>query len=1187
MNNAVNPALQQKVRIWKDRLTDLSKRNHLLYFKPVKPPTIEISPESIEIVFEAFTGEEPRSLPIDELKTRQVGVERKKSLKKLRKETNSSLKEKGISSLFITFGTLTWNIAEKSKELITSPIFLIPVELRKTPRKEEYILCSAGEEFSLNPVLVQKLSSDYGIALAESELDQSPGYKALLNRVCQVFADCPNWKVENTAYISLFQMPKAAMIQDINHLENNEEIVRQHPILHALAGNWTAYESAVPKTINARELDERTDPELVFQLLEADSSQQEVIEAAKVGASFVVQGPPGTGKSQTIVNLIAELMGAGKRILLVSEKETALEVVFNRFKDCGLGDTCLNLHHRATTNKKTFYEQLSRVANQLSQRPTLRTQGSFFEKLYRCRQLLHEHSLRLHQKHQPLNQSAFELYGALLNLERAKIPSIEFNISNIKEWSTVQLLDAKELLRNLSIFSQFFFENQITVWARSQLKEFSFEMRSKFLVSIDDLSQAIQVAESAKVRLKEILGGEIANTLSGLKTIHSATDHIAAVPSLVPEGWFQGMDVNSLHGIFCDLQWNIESLRNNPLRNKYSSTLLDLDLTILLERYLKHRGIFRVLRCTYWHDRKEILSCRKVRGRVSDRDLVSDLKTALDLQKLRNTLRDSNHPARVAFKSFFSTDEPDLNSIQKSLSWLINLQKYEFNFEKLVVAISSPKHRQELEELREKLKTSQQEIEVGFNFLLNYFPQEFVESLKIKSLEELQEFLNAARDEVEIFEDWLAYQRLIERMEALGAGPFLSKLRESKIPPNLWYPILERGVYKNWLQYIHSNSPKLRNFYSHLHEQVVQEFSELDCQQYEIARERLQQLHSERWQEWSKQPMARQQIQVLQKQSGRIKKKEIRELIVNAPELVTTLIPCWLMSPLAVSQYIDPEAVHFDVVIFDEASQIRTEEAISSIMRAKQVIVVGDNKQLPPTSFFAGTNSEEDDDEEEDIYESLLDECWTFMKHHTLTWHYRSQDESLIAFSNQKFYDSQLISFPNPVKDPNRGVHFHYVERGIYDRGGRRDNILEAEEVARLILEHFQENPHQSLGIIAFSQAQANAIEEQLDQLTASNPNLAEFCQDDSPNFFLKPLERVQGDERDVIILSFGYGFDSQNELIHNFGPLSRQGGERRLNVAITRAKCKLVLVASIQADNLDLSRTNSRGVALLKEYIT
>lgn len=1186
MNNAVTPEIQQRIRAWKDRLADLSKRNRLLYFKKDKPPTVEISnPESISILFEALTGEKPRPLPVDGLETRQMGTERTKFLNKLRKEANALLKEKGVNSLFVAIGTLTWNVAEKSKELISSPILLIPVELRKTSRKQEYTLYSTEEEVSLNPVLVQKLSADFGITLSESEMELNLGYDERLNGVRQAVAERPNWKVENTAYISLFQRTKAAMIRDIGQLEQNEKIIATHPILQALAGNWTAYESSIPQTLNARELDERVDPESVFQLLEADSSQQEVIEAAKAGHSFVVQGPPGTGKSQTIVNMIAELMGAKKRVLLVSEKETALEVVFNRLKDCGLEDACLNLHHRGTTNKKDFYEHLNKTATQLLQRHVLPEQNLLFHKLRRCRQTLKDHPVRLHQKQQPLNKSAFELYGELLRLERARIPILEFTLSNVKEWSALRLLDAKELLRNLSGFLQFFRGEQTTVWTRSQLKDFPFEVRSEFSGGIENLRRGIQIAERAKVWLGELLGGETPSTLADLQDLDSAVAHVVAAPP-VPEGWQRGTDVSTLHQLFCDLEWDVEAIRTNPLKANYSNAILDLNLPALLERYQKSRGFFCFLRCAYWQVRINTLKCRKVKGRVSDEELISDLKQAVCLQALRNRLREPAHPARVAFRPFFNTEQPDLEGIRRALDWLIELRKYALDTQKVAAAISSLDSRRELERLQDELETTQNQIEAGFGFLLNYFPQEFIDSLKTQSLEEVRGFLNTAENELDLFEDWLTYQKLIEQIEALGAGAFLSKLRESEISPESWYPILEKGVYENWLNYIHSNNPELRNFYSHLHEQVAREFFELDSRQYEVARERLRQLHAERWREWSRQSTAKQQMQLLQRQSGKQKKKEIREFITNAPELVTTLKPCWLMSPLAVSQYVDPQVVKFDVVIFDEASQIRTEEAIPSIMRAKQVIVVGDNKQLPPTSFFVGTTSDEEEDEDEDIYESVLDECWTFMENHILMWHYRSQDESLIAFSNQKVYESQLISFPNPVKDANRGVHFRYVEGGIYDRGGRRDNIREAEEVAQLTLKHVQQNPQQSLGIIAFSKAQSDAIEEQLDRLSTTNPNLEEFCQDNSPNFFLKPLERVQGDERDVIILSFGYGFDSQGELIHNFGPLSRQGGERRLNVAITRAKYKLVLVASIQAENLDLSRTNSRGVALLKDYL-
>jgi very-short-patch-repair endonuclease len=304
------------------------------------------------------------------------------------------------------------------------------------------------------------------------------------------------------------------------------------------------------------------------------------------------------------------------------------------------------------------------------------------------------------------------------------------------------------------------------------------------------------------------------------------------------------------------------------------------------------------------------------------------------------------------------------------------------------------------------------------------------------------------------------------------------------------------------------------------------------------------------------------------------------------PNLVKALKPCWMMSPLSVSQYIDPDVIHFDVVIFDEASQLRTEDVVSSIIRSDRVVVIGDRKQLPPTSFFSTGDSEEDPDEDDASYESILDECSNFMFGHTLKWHYRSQDERLIAFSNLHFYESQLVTFPNPVQNPDLGVFFKHVPDGVYDRGDRRDNRIEAMTVAQLTLEHIQRVPNQSLGIIAFSEAQANAIQEQIEILGKDYPELEEFCSDSSTQFFLKALENVQGDERDVILLSIGYARDAQGRLSLNFGPLNKRGGERRLNVAVTRAKNKITLVSSILASDIDLTRTSSEGVKLLHNYL-
>jgi very-short-patch-repair endonuclease len=273
--------------------------------------------------------------------------------------------------------------------------------------------------------------------------------------------------------------------------------------------------------------------------------------------------------------------------------------------------------------------------------------------------------------------------------------------------------------------------------------------------------------------------------------------------------------------------------------------------------------------------------------------------------------------------------------------------------------------------------------------------------------------------------------------------------------------------------------------------------------------------------------------------------------------------------------------------MFDEASQIRTEEVVPAIIRSDQVIVIGDRKQLPPTSFFASGESDEDEEQDVESYESVLDECSNFLFQRYLKWHYRSQDERLIAFSNLHFYDSQLVTFPNPIQNPDLGVWFRHVPDGIYDRGGRRDNRREAKVVAEMALQHIKSSPNQSLGIIAFSEAQADAIQEQLEILWKEHSDLEDFCRDSSPRFFLKALENVQGDERDVIFLSVGYGRDANGKLSLNFGPLNKRGGERRLNVAVTRAKSKIVLISSIFSSEIDLAGTSSEGVRVMRDYLS
>jgi hypothetical protein len=284
------------------------------------------------------------------------------------------------------------------------------------------------------------------------------------------------------------------------------------------------------------------------------------------------------------------------------------------------------------------------------------------------------------------------------------------------------------------------------------------------------------------------------------------------------------------------------------------------------------------------------------------------------------------------------------------------------------------------------------------------------------------------------------------------------------------------------------------------------------------------------------------------------------------------------------------------MVIFDEASQIFPQDAVGSIFRGKQVVIAGDSKQLPPTNFFAtGTNDEdldEDDDADEtENFDSILEETAGVLPNRTLLWHYRSKHENLIAFSNQEIYRNELITFPSSVNNgTDLGVEFVYVEDGVYEGKGR--NISEARRCVELVKQHIERTPARTLGIIAFSESQQKAIALEIQKFREEHPKYESFFTEDKEDeFFVKNLENVQGDERDTIIFSVSYAKTRQQRennqpMALRFGPLGQRGGERRLNVAVTRAKCNVKLVASILPSDIDLSRTGSEGVRMLRQYI-
>ena len=325
--------------------------------------------------------------------------------------------------------------------------------------------------------------------------------------------------------------------------------------------------------------------------------------------------------------------------------------------------------------------------------------------------------------------------------------------------------------------------------------------------------------------------------------------------------------------------------------------------------------------------------------------------------------------------------------------------------------------------------------------------------------------------------------------------------------------------------------------------------------------------------------------------------KPIRVLLDQAGPAIQQLKPVFMMSPLSVAQFLKPGGMQFDLLVMDEASQIEPVDSLGAIARAKQIVVVGDERQLPPTAFFKKLTGEEDPEEADDGVtiqakdaESILELCLAKgLPYRMLSWHYRSKHQSLIAVSNREFYENKLFIVPSPYDAvAGMGLKFNRMRDTAYDRGGSRTNPKEAKAVAEAVIHHARTSPEQTLGVATFSVAQRQAVLKELELLRRENPDVEDFFSGASHEpFFVKNLENIQGDERDVIFISVGYGKTEAGYLAHAFGPLSGEGGERRLNVLISRAKLRCEVFCNFTGADIDLERSRARGVAALKLFLT
>ncbi|GAB2897290.1 DUF3320 domain-containing protein [Microvirgula curvata] len=438
---------------------------------------------------------------------------------------------------------------------------------------------------------------------------------------------------------------------------------------------------------------------------------------------------------------------------------------------------------------------------------------------------------------------------------------------------------------------------------------------------------------------------------------------------------------------------------------------------------------------------------------------------------------------------------------------------------------------------------------------------------------------------------WCAWCKARQEAFALGLANIVTGLEQGTIQLGRVKETFETDYCRWWLNAVVDADEVLRTFVSAEHEKRIRDFRELDERfiglTQALVRAQLSAGHPapdrvSRGSEWG---LLRYEMQ------KKTRHLPLRELMAQASDAVMRLTPCLLMSPLSIAQYLPAETANFDVVVFDEASQIPVWDAIGAMARGKQVIMVGDPKQLPPTSFFDRAESDVDDSDVETELESILEECiGANLPTMKLSWHYRSRHESLIAFSNYRYYDGDLVTFPSPVTN-DRAVSFNHVPNGQYERGGARTNKLEAKAlvadlVGKLKSPRFRESGL-TIGVVTFNAEQQTLIENLLDDERRKDPSIEPyFLETQTEPVFVKNLESVQGDERDIMYFSITYGPGIDGSMPMNFGPLNQQGGERRLNVAITRARQELRVFGSFQPEQMDLSRTQALGVRDLKHFL-
>lgn len=1167
--------MEQRLKEISLHLLDLGKRNRLVNYKQTGLRTIDIINVDSNLLFNKLTngqtlnifnldnildrynkdidGTGEEVLEYSFLKVRDItnpllkpndvlcykkGVKLSKILKCLYKEYKLTLLEKGINTLYVTFGLVEY---QEKNEHYLAPLFLVPVDIFFENNK--YHLKEYEDDIILNPTLLYLLRTEYNIELEEVDdktFDLIESFNMLKVKLVE-----KDLVLHDRITLGIYSFLKMNMYNDLN---NNSKIALQNKnIVRLLEGK-----------VETDELKE----EKIHLVVDADSSQVEAIKYSSSGASFVLQGPPGSGKSQTITNIIATAIGNGKKVLFVSEKQAALNIVYENLKRAGLESFALELHsHKA--NKKEFIAELYNTAI-LPKYDINNDAYNVDEKYHYLEAKLNSYREALHSNIKRLNQTLYELYGKYLSLP---ISNLTYRFNNINNYNYQYLIEAKELLNqyaNLSNLLDYDYHQDVFYGFIAQdLDYIRYQAKTDLNALLDLFNKANRFKQKVEANLPLKLANyqdiiEVIEILNAFVNIHSfQADYFISEK--------REYLLNYLESYFS----NKEFIAKSTINKFFDLAILDNNITYLYSQFkVLSSGFTKYFKINYYRTKKQLKQYLKVN--MNDHDLLAKLKELCDYEKHLNDMEYAKNNLPKSKDYEYELMYKDLKTLS-CLNFDLKLDKFKY------------------------LDLKNCFLDLLINFHLDtplnlgdyqkYFDISVINLIQGDLGNNLQHLEKICKKQ-ELLEIHAKRLALLDKLADLNLVSYLDKALYAKLELDSLALDFEAQFIKANIYYELDQNPILKEFSELGVESLITEFKRLDTLHLETSKALIVSKLSKLRPDDS--ILAGSKFAVLIKEYNKSRRqKPIRMLLDEIFELVLDLKPVFLMSPLSVSTYLNPLNEMFDLVIFDEASQVFAWDALGAIYRAKQCIIIGDSKQMPPSNFFNNILENNEEDNFENDLESILDKGSSVFTTKQLNWHYRSRSEELIAFSNKEFYNSRLITIPQAsAHKPFFGIDFHYLENGQYE-SKTRTNLMEAEYIVDLVFKHFKELPNQSLGVVAFSSSQADLIADLIDERRQANKEFEEFFNEEkSEPFFVKNLESVQGDERDSIIFSICYGYNKDGKFYQHFGPLNNLGGERRLNVAITRAKYNICVVSSIKGNDIRTENTESVGVKLLKSYL-